>query len=310
MSETYTIPRSGDAPLSFVGDVITDIDGEYVNGQEQTRWHAIAIYRTEENTFVAHVGYHSKFRGEASRDTAAAVATAPEVVSFLRSYDPVADVQGYPPGPAHAEKQQRLVDDIRRRYQGQMSAAVGGPIFYEKPRVVSERKNFRLGQDAMESIGRLQTAHSYKNQTEAVEESVQCWDMALTLAAEEVSDVFDRAEWNAISAANNASDFDHRGSRPGMTLGANVEDTYRLGRLGPWLEDEIEGEEAARVRHLVKKLWDLPFAQGWAVARAVCWFWAHPQLNDIDATVDPWWTVEFRRKCATRKVLPKPEKEE
>ena len=40
-----------------------------------------------------------------------------EAEAVLLAYVPTAHVQGYPPGPHFAAKQQRLLDDVRREYE-------------------------------------------------------------------------------------------------------------------------------------------------------------------------------------------------
>ncbi|MCC6743620.1 MAG: hypothetical protein IT175_07130 [Acidobacteria bacterium] len=42
------------------------------------------------------------------------------LVAVLRDYDPTARVLGFPPGPAYAEKQQRMLDDLRLRNEAQI----------------------------------------------------------------------------------------------------------------------------------------------------------------------------------------------
>lgn len=132
MSEEFTLPRSGRAPLRFRGELLAESDGERQAGREQSRWHELAVYRTDGGVFVVRIAYRTRWEGELHRDEAEA-ATAAEVAAVLRHYNPAAPVQGYPPGDAYAERQARLVANVRRRYESQVSEILAAdPAFAEE----------------------------------------------------------------------------------------------------------------------------------------------------------------------------------
>ena len=130
--ETITLPRSGQPPLRFRGELLAESCGERQAGREQTRWHELAVYRTAGGVFVVRVAYLTRWEGELDRDEAT-VTDAAGVGKVLRDYDPTSPVQGYPPGGAYAERQARLCADVRRRYEEQVSSLLAAaPEFAEE----------------------------------------------------------------------------------------------------------------------------------------------------------------------------------
>lgn len=293
------LPRSGLPPLRFRGEKIAFSDGSPAAGRERSRWHELAVYRAAAGGYVAAVRYRTAWDGEQDRRDAYAAATPGELARLLAAHDPCAAVAGYPAGGQFADKQARLLADVRARYEAQVSEVLAGPEFHEEIDMAPPR-SFRLGEDAQAALGRLQAAHGYASATEAVEAAAVCWDMALALAAEEAAGLLSAAEWSALAEANNGTAFDHPGSRPGVMLAANVEDAHRLRGLGHWFGDDDEGKADAAVAALARKLWSMTFAQGWAAARACCWFWQH--AGDVDPAADEWWTPAFRRAAAARRA--------
>lgn len=130
--ETVTLRRSGQPPLRFRGELLAESDGERQAGKEHNRWHELAVYRTAGGQFVVRIAYRTRWEGELDRD-AAEVTDAPGVAAALRDYDPAAPVEGYPVGDAYAERQARLLADVRRRYEEQVSRILAAdPEFAEE----------------------------------------------------------------------------------------------------------------------------------------------------------------------------------
>ena len=124
------LPRSGQAPLKFRGELLAENDGQRVAGREQNRWHELRIYRAEDKIVVA-IGYRTRWQGECEHDAAEAVDGLGRVAGVLRDYDLESQVGGYPPGPVYAERQQRLLQDLRRRYDQQVSELLSAPEYAE-----------------------------------------------------------------------------------------------------------------------------------------------------------------------------------
>lgn len=129
-----TVPRSGNAPLEFEGELLCLSEGRLRNGQPNSHWHAITIYGVGGTHYVLHIGYRSLRRGEEPRDVALVLDGPAAVAQALKDYAPELDVQGYPPGLAYADKQARLLSDIRRRWNGQISEVLVGVAFAEEAR--------------------------------------------------------------------------------------------------------------------------------------------------------------------------------
>jgi hypothetical protein len=131
-SGKITLPRTGQAPLTFSGELLADTDGERQGGKEQNRWHELAVYRTAGGKYVIAIRYRTRWQGELDHDTAQIVAAPAGVATELMAYDPCAAVQGFPAGAGYADRQERLLLDIRRRYDAQVSEILAAdPSFAE-----------------------------------------------------------------------------------------------------------------------------------------------------------------------------------
>lgn len=125
MPDTYTLSRSGRAPLTFTGELLAESDGERCAGKEQNRWHDLAVYRTTGGKYIVAIQYRTRWEGELSRDKVEISETAVAVACHLEEYNPTAAVRGFPAGDAYAERQARLLADIRQRYEAQVSEILG-----------------------------------------------------------------------------------------------------------------------------------------------------------------------------------------
>jgi hypothetical protein len=113
----FTIARTGRPPLAFTGEVVAEADGRWTNGRENNRWHELRLYRTGGGRWVAEVAYRTRWQGELDHDVAEVAATPAELAGWLRTeVDPLEAVRGYPAGDAYAEKQRRLENDLRLRF--------------------------------------------------------------------------------------------------------------------------------------------------------------------------------------------------
>lgn len=111
---THKLTRTGDSPLVFDGEIISESDGQWHNGQEQNRYHSLA-----------------NWQGEGSLALAEVCDDAGQVREFLRDYDPTAPVVGFPPTKAYTERQKHLMDGIVQRYDAQVSEVLDGDQFTE-----------------------------------------------------------------------------------------------------------------------------------------------------------------------------------
>lgn len=105
------LKRTGDAPVCFLGEVIA---AKYsaIADRKQT----ITIYRVVQNRFAVSVDYSTKWPSEHDRHTVVVCKTSDEARKFLRDHDPVPPNIGYPPGEKYAERQSRLIADLRGAY--------------------------------------------------------------------------------------------------------------------------------------------------------------------------------------------------
>lgn len=126
----YRLERSGLAPLAFRGQRIAASEGRWANGQEQNRWHNLAVYRTVGGEYVVEIIYRTLWQGESGHATVTAIGSNPSAIEgAFREIDPCECVGGYPPGAQYEDRQRRLLESLRRRYAEQISeilAAIPG----------------------------------------------------------------------------------------------------------------------------------------------------------------------------------------
>lgn len=107
--------------------------------------------------------------------------------------------------------------------------------------------------------------------------------------------IFARGEWNMMADSCNGLMM-----IPSMSAGsqitANIHDSQALDGVGEkWFGD---GEGKSKTNQLVKKLEALDDLHAWAVSWTIHFFWQRHE--NINATRDDWWTLEFRRKLASK----------
>jgi hypothetical protein len=129
---TYTLSRTGDAPVSFEGDLLAEAGGHWLAGRELNRWHSLAIYDIA-NGFVLSISYHTRWQGETDCDLVFVCNTPTEVKQKIREYNPVPVGIGYPPADQYRERQSRLETDLRRQYAAAVTELLAGrPEFADR----------------------------------------------------------------------------------------------------------------------------------------------------------------------------------
>ena len=116
--DTICLPRTGSAAITFRGRLLAHSQP----GEDVVRWHVLQLYAIEGGGYVIAIVYGTRWRKELGREDVYVVGDDPSAVTrALELHDPTAAVQGYPPDARYAEKQRRLLRDIRARYQVQVS---------------------------------------------------------------------------------------------------------------------------------------------------------------------------------------------
>jgi hypothetical protein len=111
MGKPIILSRTGDNPLSFEGDQIVKYSSRTAQGDLQSRWHEIAVYRNGTG-YVVSISYRAELHGEHGHDLVETCNTQKEVADVLREYDPIAHVAGYPTDAEYDLRQDRLEDQI------------------------------------------------------------------------------------------------------------------------------------------------------------------------------------------------------
>lgn len=123
----YTLTRTGRAPLAFDGETLADASSKWTNGRENNRWHEVAVYRTVGGRYVVAVTYQTQWQGEQDYHWVVEASEPSEVSATLAEFgDQITEpVKGYPVGSAYAERQARLMSDLRQRYDSLVSEVLG-----------------------------------------------------------------------------------------------------------------------------------------------------------------------------------------
>lgn len=132
--QDYTLERTGQAPLTFAGEMLARHDSRRTAGRDNNRWHVVVIYRTAAGAYVAEVVYRTCWQGEQDRYWAVAAA-AGDVAAVLRELGAQSMLLpiGYPAGEAYADRQTRMLVDLRARYDEAVSRVLDDdPAFAER----------------------------------------------------------------------------------------------------------------------------------------------------------------------------------
>lgn len=119
----YTLPRTGQRPIKFTGELIANSTREPVKAKDKDklRYYELSIYKTESEKYIAVVVYHTEWEDEEPRQDVMVCETAHEVADVLEDYDSSLNVVGFPPGQQFAARQERLLDSLRSQYEQQVS---------------------------------------------------------------------------------------------------------------------------------------------------------------------------------------------
>lgn len=117
MPETFTLPRTGNRQLQFEGEELASADSSVRGGNDSTRHHELALYRTIGGKYVIAIGYRTRWQGEHNHDAAIVCDSPEEATETLRSTLPTEHLMGFPPGDHYAEKRARVERDLCLRFE-------------------------------------------------------------------------------------------------------------------------------------------------------------------------------------------------
>jgi len=112
----YVLKRTGDRPLKFNGELVAEVGGKWHAGVEQNRWHEIRVYMTASGKYVVEIAYETMWQGEDSCRYAMVCNAVRDVLEEIKLFDPLDRLLGYPPHPTFTEKQIRLEESLRQRW--------------------------------------------------------------------------------------------------------------------------------------------------------------------------------------------------
>src|SRR5688572_13075360 len=59
VSGEHRLPRTGDVPLVFQGELVAAATGARFGGRDHTRWYEVEVFRTEDGAWVGHVQFRT-----------------------------------------------------------------------------------------------------------------------------------------------------------------------------------------------------------------------------------------------------------
>lgn len=122
------LPRSGDTPLRFRGELLAASVPPLLRPGKRSRRFTVEVYSSEGGVFVTSIRYRSDY-DEPERDYAAGGLFAWQASAYLRGFDPAQCVRGFPPGERWAIRQTRLLEDVRRRFAQQVLEVLTCEVF-------------------------------------------------------------------------------------------------------------------------------------------------------------------------------------
>lgn len=118
---TWTIPRSGQAPLAFEGKQLALSNGDPTH----KLWHDVQVYEVEGGGYVARIAFdHTRdLRWETPHNDARRFQSLADLTAWLtKEHDPTACVHGYAPGSSnYRTRQDALMAAVRARFAEQVA---------------------------------------------------------------------------------------------------------------------------------------------------------------------------------------------
>jgi hypothetical protein len=109
--ERHTVPRSGRAPLVFIGEKLAE--ERSFDPDDLDRGFTACVFRTRRGGYVLAVHFHTRWhKTEAEYDWAWVCDDATALVEAFGQYDPLHNVVGYPPAERFKELQMRLEETL------------------------------------------------------------------------------------------------------------------------------------------------------------------------------------------------------
>ncbi len=135
-ADPVLVPRTGDAAIRLDGpSLAAHVSTRAQSGAIEHRWHEISIWEAESlggSRYVAAVLYVSSWQGEHGHDTAAVILRE-ELRAWLRAYDPIAHLAGYPPGAQWEARQARMRAELSAAWARAVSEVLDTMEVWEIP---------------------------------------------------------------------------------------------------------------------------------------------------------------------------------
>jgi hypothetical protein len=126
-SDEMILRRTGGAALMLRGyGLIAQATSRAQTGTRQSRWHEIDVWADDSQIagpaqrHAIAIRYRTQWQGELGHDYATVVERQ-EIARVLTTHDPLTHVAGYPPHEHYAQKQRRILSEIRAGWEHAIS---------------------------------------------------------------------------------------------------------------------------------------------------------------------------------------------
>jgi hypothetical protein len=137
---TYTLPRTGEPPLSFKGKLLAESvtpPPEFTVAKRQyRRWHEIRLFETAGGKLVVSIGFRTEDETELPIDYVFVCEDRQAVQDLLTgddedSFDPLENLVGYPKMEKFQQQQEKLERRVEDDYDARVSEVLGKAGFVE-----------------------------------------------------------------------------------------------------------------------------------------------------------------------------------
>lgn len=106
------LQSTGEVPIEFEGELLHEFSNQLVNGRDRNRYYEIDIYSHGEGGFVCNLTWKTLWQGEQSICTVEDFDTIDDLIEWLKIWNPLQHLNGFPKMPQFQEKQIALENQI------------------------------------------------------------------------------------------------------------------------------------------------------------------------------------------------------
>lgn len=109
------LSRTGDRPLVFDGECLSEVENRHFSGKEQNRWFQLGLYKINGGDYVLHVGYRTIWQNETDIDDVTIYSSLNDIPPYLNAmaHHAINDYMNLPIGAQFEEKRELITKQLR-----------------------------------------------------------------------------------------------------------------------------------------------------------------------------------------------------